>query len=427
MAFSFIGIIESVQAAVLGMSLAQKIDIFGAVLFIMALTFFIIKKRDKIAVQKILFPLLYIILYRTNFGIKLMEKISTKYKEHVKLFGYCAIGLGFFGMIFMCINILIMFFRMVFMPKVAEPGISLVLPFTNIPGIGYLSFWHFIISILVLAVIHEFAHGVVSKSHGIPVKSSGFAILGLFLPIIPAAFVEPDEKKMEKKNDVVQYSVFAAGPSINIIFALVILMIFPFTADFSGGRLAPYEEKITEPIGISFDVLKNESLPAAKAGLKDGMIISAINNEDVNDYSDFSLKLMKLRPNEEIVLTADGEDYTLITEKHPNFDDLAYIGIRPLNNERAVVLGYENIAPFYYWVKGLLRWLFLLNLFIGLANLLPLGIVDGGRMLKIALERTVKNKQRSKKIWAFIGFAFLLMLVLGLLQTYIGNPFALLP
>ena len=37
------------------------------------------------------------------------------------------------------------------------------------------------------------------------------------------------------------------------------------------------------------------------------------------------------------------------------------------------------------------KWLFLLNLFVGLFNLLPLGIVDGGRMLQILLHKTIKK------------------------------------
>ena len=39
------------------------------------------------------------------------------------------------------------------------------------------------------------------------------------------------------------------------------------------------------------------------------------------------------------------------------------------------------------WVTGFLRWLFLLSLGIGLFNLLPLPIVDGGRMAQVFLHK----------------------------------------
>jgi len=410
----------------LGLSLGQRIDISSAVIFVILLGLFLLINKKKIALQKIVFPLLYIILYRTKIGIKFMDKIATRYREHVKLFGYAAIGLGFFGMLYISLGVLFMFIRMVFRPELKEPGISLVLPFTNVPGIGYLSFWHWIIAIFILAVIHEFAHGVVARAHGLKIKSSGFAVFGVIAPILPAAFVEPDEKVMNKQKDIVQYSVFAAGPIINIIFALILIMLLPYTADMTGGKLAPFEDTITEPVGLSFNIL-NESYPAAKAGLQDGMIISAINGKPVDDYTDFAIQLMRIKPNQEIIITADEDEYSLTTAVHPDNEELAFLGIVPLKNERRIVDDYADIAPMFYWFRGLFKWLFLLNLFIGLANLLPLGIVDGGRMLKIALDKTVRNKAKAKQIWGTIAIAFLLILVFGLITSYLGNPFALLP
>ena len=47
---------------------------------------------------------------------------------------------------------------------VSQPGVALVLPFTNVPGVGYLSFFHWIIAIFLLAIVHEFAHGIVAKN-----------------------------------------------------------------------------------------------------------------------------------------------------------------------------------------------------------------------------------------------------------------------
>ena len=39
------------------------------------------------------------------------------------------------------------------------------------------------------------------------------------------------------------------------------------------------------------------------------------------------------------------------------------------------------------WFYGFLYWLYLLNLGIGLFNLVPLGPIDGGRMLLVALKK----------------------------------------
>ncbi|MBN2457785.1 site-2 protease family protein [Candidatus Woesearchaeota archaeon] len=401
----------------------MNFDQWSAVVFVAALGIFLLLKKEKLAVQKIISYAVYLVMYRTRLGLKFMDRISSKYRELVKLFGYTSIGLGFFGMIFISVTLVVMFIRMIFAPEVQEAGITLVLPFTNVPGLGYLSFWHWIISIFVLALIHEFSHGVVARAHNLKIRSSGFAVFGIVLPILPAAFVEPDEKQLKKAKDVVQYSVFAAGPSINIIFAFLILLLMPYTADVSGRTMAPFEDRITEPVGMSFNII-NETLPAGAAGMESGMVITAIDGKEVNDYNDFVLQLWRLEPGESVGITADGRDYDVKTIANPDSEDYAFLGIVPLENNRKIRPGYEDIAPAYYWFKGLFKWLFMLNFFIGIANLIPLGIVDGGRMLQIALEKIVGNAEKAKKIWGFIGFLFFAIIILGLLSSYLGNPFS---
>ena len=82
---------------------------------------------------------------------------------------------------------------MLFTKPAASSGVGLVLPF-KAKGVFYVPFFYWIISIFVIAVVHEFSHGLIARANNIKVKSSGFAFLALLVPIIPAAFVEPDEK-----------------------------------------------------------------------------------------------------------------------------------------------------------------------------------------------------------------------------------------
>src|SRR3989344_1308087 len=112
-----------------------------------------------------------------------------------------------------------------FINEAAVPGVVPVLPI-KAEGVFYVPFFYWIISLFIIATIHEFSHGVVARAHNIPVTSSGFAFLGILVPIIPAAFVEPDEKKMGKKKASQQLSVFAAGPFSNIILGFISLGLF---------------------------------------------------------------------------------------------------------------------------------------------------------------------------------------------------------
>ncbi|MBW2982272.1 site-2 protease family protein [Candidatus Woesearchaeota archaeon] len=401
----------------------MDLQIIAAIIFVILLIIFLIIKRKNIQVQKLLFPIFYLVLYRSNFGIKFMDRFSQKYKQIIKFFGYACIGLSVVGLIFISINIILLIWQLIARPAVQQAGVALVLPFTNVPGIGYLSFFQWIISIFILAIVHEFAHGVVARAHGFKIKSSGFAFFSVLAPIIPAAFVEPDEQKLMKAQDVKQYSVFAAGPMVNILLALLILLAMPYVAN--PGKLAPFEGTITEPIGFSF-TLTNESLPAAQAGLKDGMIINSFNNKPLTEAGPF-LETMYycVKPDQTITLGAENQTYS-ITTAHADDSDRGIIGITNFRNERRVKAKYQFIKPVYYWLKDLFKWLFLLNLFIGLFNLLPLGIVDGGRIMNTLLQSTMKDKEKAKKVWSLISLFFIILLVLGLITTYLGNPFAFL-
>lgn len=399
----------------------MNFDIIAFIVFLIVLGLVLYFKRKKLSIQKIFFPVLYLIMYRTKLGLKFMEYCSKKYNGIVKLFGYCSVGFAFVGMVYVSLAIALFVLKLIFFPEVQEPGVALVLPFTNIPGIGYLSFTHWILGIFILAIVHEFAHGVVARAWNVPVKSSGFAVLALLVPIIPAAFVEPDEKKMAKRDDIVQYSVFAAGPIANIIFAFLILFALPFVGDMTGAIQAPYEDQITEPIGFTYETL-NETYPAAQGGVPSS-ILHGINDQEFPTYTEFYKYMLCIGPGEIITLNTEEGDYTITTDAKEDDENRGFIGIKPVQNERRIKPEYTSIAPWYYWLKEFIRWLFLLNFFIGLANLLPLGIVDGGRMLQVALHRIIYNKKRAQKAWLWIGIIFLVALLFALIVNYLGNPF----
>lgn len=394
-------------------------DLLTTFVFIILLAIFLWFKRSKLDYQKMLFPFIYGFLYRTKLGLKLMDKTSRRFRQPIILLGYIFTGVAWVGLIYASIIVLISMLRFLLAPSASEAGVALLLPSTNVPGIGYLSFWYWIICIFILAIIHEFSHGIVARAYNVRVKSSGFAFFAIILPIFPAAFVEPDEKKMSKRPDIEQYSVLAAGPMSNIVLAILIAIAFPFVTTANGQGLGPYEETFTEPIGFSVNPV-NETLPAASAGITNGTIITSYNGEQIND----SLQVIQdlyycVEPGQTITMGDGNNIYTITTTSHPDDRSKSYVGIRDIQNERRVKPGYEAAAGVYYWFKGLFRWLFLLNVFIGLANLLPLYMTDGARMLLIAMQKIMKDKKKAQKIWGSINAVFLTLLLVGILITYI--------
>jgi len=392
----------------------MNLDLATLLVFILVIGLFLYRNRRRIELQKIVYPVLYILLFRTNFGIRLIDRLGTRFREQVKFIGYMFIGFGFFGIFYISYAIIVMMLQFFRAPATTET-VTLVLPGISVPGYGYLSFWHWIIALFVLVLLHEFAHGIVARAHGLKVKSSGFAFLAFLVPIIPAAFVEPDEKKLRKAEDVVQYSVFAAGPMINIALAILLLLLFPYVADLSGNTLAPFEEKITEPVGFSFDAVKDN--PAAIAGINGSFLVTEFNGNKVSTADDVLKELRCISPETNVTVGNGTASYVITTAEHPNDKTMAYLGVNNIQNVRNVKEQYKSVAPAFYWFKGLIKWIFLFNWAIGLINLLPIFITDGARMIGVMLERLLGDRKKAMKLSSSINLLFLLLMVIALMST----------
>ncbi len=91
-----------------------------------------------------------------------------------------------------------------------------------LPGINpFIPIFYGTMALVVGVVIHELMHGVLSRKHGITVKSVG----ALFFVIPVGAFVEPDEEEMMKASPIIRRRIFAAGPATNIVLALIFFLL----------------------------------------------------------------------------------------------------------------------------------------------------------------------------------------------------------
>jgi membrane-associated protease RseP (regulator of RpoE activity) len=388
------------------------------IIFYLVIVGLVIWKWKKIDVQaKIIF------LYRSDFGLKFIEKLVKKYREVVILIGYVGVGAGYVGLVFISYILLKNLYDLLFVAD-AQSGVALVLPGVNIPGLGVLPFWYWLIAIFVVALVHEFSHGIVARAHKIPVKNTGLVLLG---PIM-GAFVEPDEKKMSKQKDIVQYSVMAAGPFSNIILALIAVLLLNFA-------FTPLQDMMVESQGFTFADYYNESYPAAIAGLPTDTAIIGINGENTGTFQEFAQVLNCKEPGDTIIITsfdADGneKDYDLTLIPNPDDEEKAFLGITTIKNNFEIKEKYQTSfwETIYYgldWWNGFLKWLFILSLGIGLFNLLPLPIVDGGRMLQITLHK-VKGKKKGEKSFRRVSMFFLMVLLINLFLPMIQKAFGAL-
>ena len=260
-----------------------QFEVASAVVFVLFLVILVYTQRKRVIIDKIFFPFLYLVRWRTQLGIRVMEKYGERYRGLIQFGGYASIGIALIGLLWIFISL----FYGLYLSLAAPEGVatvSLVLPFTEVPGIGMLGFWHWIISIFVLAVVHEFAHGIVAAAHKLRVKNSGPAIFAVLLPFLPAAYVEPDEKKMEKKDAVVRYSIIAAGPVSNILLGALFFLLLSFV-------FVPWELSMSTPTGFSFVPL-NSSTPAGMVMGTERVFFDTVDRVQVLDGDQFYKLLM---------------------------------------------------------------------------------------------------------------------------------------
>ncbi len=337
-----------------------------------------------------------IALYRTTIGLAFMKKTAERFREWFRVMGYIAVGAGFVGMIYIMYFILKNAYELVVQPA-ATPAIGIILPGIRVPGSPiFLPFWHGIIAIFLVVVIHEASHGIMSLVHNIRLKSSGFAFFGP----IPAAFVEPDEKQLSKQEDIVQYSVFAAGPVSNVVFGFISVFLVLFL-------ITPIQGSMVNPTGISFQEVQ-EGYPMAEAGITPDMIIYSMNGKPITNGNEFLDQIECVMPDQAVVFGTDQGDFTVITTTHPEGDhDKGYFGIIGIEQEYELKddSRWGNaLFAFVDWVRRLFGWLVMLNFGIGLANLLPLGPVDGGRMLQVFLKRVIPDEKKAQLMWVRISY-----------------------
>lgn len=336
-----------------------------------------------------------------------MDKYAAKFREWIILLGYIGVGAGYVGLVFISYILIKNLYNIITQPA-ASSGVSLVLPGINVPGLGILPFWYWFFAIFIIAIVHEFSHGIVARAHKIEVKNSGFAFLG---PII-GAFVEPNETKMRKEKDIVQYSVLAAGPFSNIILAVVAILLLSFA-------FGPLQQSMVDPTGFTFDNYVNESLPFAQAGILPGTLITGINDETMDGFEKFSEELSFHRPGETITIKTPEKDYSITLATNPDNPKKSFLGINSIHNEFETKEKYsmglwKRVYVSINWFNEFLKWLFILSLGIGLFNLLPLPIVDGGRMAQVFLHK-LKGPEKGEKRYHQISLFFLLILLLNLL------------
>ena len=268
----------------------------------------------------------------------------------------------------------------------------------------YVPLGYGLIALATVLIVHEFSHGIQSIGEKIPIKSIGL----LLFTVLPGAFVEPDDEQLKKAKKISRLRVYAAGSIANITLATIAIMLVFI---ISAGIPHFFAED-----GIEIGRVVGES--PSEGILKEGMVLEAIDNHKINDSSSYMDIVGSFKPGDNISVQTDQGTYSIILDKNPNNESMGFFGIQA---NKHFVLSNNSLGPIPWILFNLLelfQWIFMLNLGIGLFNLLPIKPLDGGHMLEILLSYKLSEKHY-KPIINALSATLALIIVFTILVGFI--------
>ena len=342
----------------------------------------------------------YSLTYKNSQVQSVLSKMLTRTRRGIRVFADVSVIAGFlmmgFAFWFLISNISNFFVEPTEFAEltVLIPGVTL----TSASAILY-----FLLSIPIVLVIHEGAHGIVASLEKIRIKTGGFAIfIALF-----AGFVEPDEKEFDNAKKISRLRVIGAGATANVIFAFAlgaILLTNPLFAMILPDPLL--EWFYDEPDGVLILSII-EGSGAEKAGLQKDDVITGIEGVPIITPLDF--QKVDLKPGETVTVTVnrDGQQLEFPVEIMPSPDDPDK-GLVGIMRDNAF---YKPVYNFIEWdpqVSMFLLWLWMISFFIGIINMLPLPILDGGKFIYTIIEKKASEAKINAIMFSVYGITFVI-------------------
>jgi len=342
----------------------------------------------------------YSLTYKNTQVQSMLSKMLTRTKRGIRVFADVSVIAGFlmmgFAFWFLLSNISNFFVEPTEFAEltVLIPGVTL----TSASAILY-----FLLSIPIVLVIHEGAHGIVATLEKIKIKTGGFAIfIALF-----AGFVEPDEKEFDNARKISKLRVIGAGATSNVIFAFALGAILLTNPLFALILPEPFLEWFYDaPDGVGI-ISIIEGSGAEKAGLQKNDVITGIDNIAIITPVDF--QKADLKPGDTVTVTVqrDGQLLQLPVEIMPSPDDPDK-GLVGIMRDSAF---YKPVYNFIEWdpqVSMFLLWLWMISFFIGIINMLPLPILDGGKFIYTIIEKKASERKINAIMFSIYGITFVI-------------------
>ncbi|MBT3363130.1 MAG: site-2 protease family protein [Chloroflexi bacterium] len=306
----------------------------------------------------------------------------------------------------------------------------------------------FVVILGVIVFVHELGHLLMAKWRGVKVDEFGIGFpprlfsfkmgetryslnlipLGGFCKMAGEQDVE-EERGLQSKGYGSRLLVFAAGSIMNLLlpFLLAIIAVsVPHPVDVEGVKI--------------FSVLDDSA--AATAGLQADDILITANGQELIVTDDFS-RILNATPDAPLVLEIERDDAPQTITINPPYaveDEVSKAGVSitvtnyvmgSVSGWQAIPTGFSEAGRMYagfgQWIKGLvtgqekielhgpigiaqgtgeirqygtyyvLMWAAMISMSIGIMNLLPMPVFDGGHILFVLIEMARRGKRVSLK------------------------------
>ena len=249
------------------------------------------------------------LFFRTTRGLGLLDTLARP-KSFWRLVASAGIPLVVLSMTYFLFLVLVMTYYMIQEPP-APSSYNAPRNILLIPGLNeYIPFVWGWIALFVTMLVHEFAHGILSRVEGVRVKSMGIVAV-LIAPI--AAFVEPDDEdlfgskdKPAKVDKRARVRILSAGVISNFIVAIVAMSLFfgPVI-----GAISPLDRLIV------VDVEKGSL--AEEAGYENGMMLMQANGEEVKNLKQLYADMQGSSTQNSLKMLYDGKETILPIAAQP--------------------------------------------------------------------------------------------------------------
>ena len=279
----------------------------------------------------------------------------------------------------------------------ALPGIAVKGSPFQIPWYGW-----FVFPILIF--VHEMSHGLLVKAQGLKLKATGLLMFGI-IPL--GAFVEPDEKELQRTSPHKQMRVYSVGSAANYLTSFILMGLFVLAiSPMLGGYYAEYSNYYDHP--IIGDVLPESD---GYGSLDAGMKILAINGTNIPSIAALHNVTFNAGSGAMLQIETDSGSYDV------QLSDESMIGVTGLEDTFKPLPFHLEAIAFLISFLGLTVFF---NFIVGVMNLLPMYPLDGGLMME-ALITTKHGKKNAKRVAKTLTVIVLLLLFLNMLPLFIPS------